>query len=195
MRFYLLPCRFLSALVTAGLALALLTTSMTAAAEITIDESAAKLWVKSDSGPRWGQTFELGDKRFKQVDDILTVDLSGLEEEGFKMAVLTLALSEPQLEAGQSYTVSLEAKSSNGASSVLLMPEDSGEKDPKGEAKPKSQWFRAGGDWPEVSETFTFDPAVGEGHIKFFFTGKQAGNVYEFRSLTVEPRSDGSEPK
>lgn len=179
------------------LAMACVATAMTshAFAQATLDEAEVKAWIKADSGPKWGKTVKLGSALLTLDAGKLTLDLSGQESGDFKMASLMLPMSAPAMEAGQTYRVSLEAKSSGGASCVLLMPEDSGEVDGKGNAKPKSQWFRVGGDWPEVSETFVYDPEVGDGMIKLFFTGKQAGKTFEFRNLNVEAVDDSSEPE
>lgn len=160
-----------------------------------LDEAAVNVWIKSESGPQWGQRVKLGQNELTYTDGVLRLDLSEFESGDFKMAVLTLAVTAPVFEAGQGYSIALEAKSSGGASAVLLMPEDSGEVDAKGKPKPRSQWFRAGGDWPQVSETFTYDPEVGDGLVKLFFTAKQAGNIFEFRGLEIDSSEAGSEPK
>lgn len=172
--------------------LALLAMMGSASAETAFDEDGTKLWIKSDSGPKWGNTVKLGEDQLTFVDGQLTIDLSETEGTGFKMAVLTLALASPTLEAGQACKISFEAKAEAGGGAVLLMPEDSGEVNDKGDPKPKSKWFRAGGDWPSVEQTFVYDPEINDGHIKFFFNPKSAGRAYTIRSFTVEPVS--SEP-
>ena len=154
---------------------------------VAVDEAGSKLWVKADSGPKWGQKFQIGEERLKHEDGTFTVDLSGLEEEGFRMAVLTLVVSEPELSDGTTYRFSMEAKGGKGAGAILQLPEDSGETNDKGEPKPKGKFFRAGGNWPEVSETFLYDTKVKDGNVLVFFPTKQAGNVYEFRALSIEP--------
>lgn len=111
------------------------------------------------------------------------------------MAVPTLSLTAPPLEAGEDCSIALEPKSIGGASAVLLMPEDSGEVDAKGKPKPRSQRFRAGGDWPQVAGTFIYDPELGDGATKLFFTAKQAGNIFEFRELDVVSSDNHEEPE
>lgn len=172
-----------------AIAIGLLTLTGAVSAETTFDTDETKLWIKSDSGPKWGNTMKLGDDQLTFVDDQLTIDLSETEGTGFKMAALTLALTSPTLEAGQAYKISFEVKAEAGGGAVLLMPEDSGEVNNKGDAKPKSKWFRAGGDWPSVEETFVYDPEISDGQIKLFFNPKSAGRAYLIRSFTIEPVS------
>lgn len=135
------------------------------------------MWVKSKSGPKWGNTYKIPSDVLSANGSTLSVDFRNAPQD---MVMGVLKLDTKQLQHGYDYELIFEIKGSKPSSIIVNLPEKDSAKN-----KSRGEWFHVHKGFKEVRAEFNYNKDINKGQVQLFFQPKNKQDHFLIQKLRL----------